>query len=206
MTTKTFVLLAFLFCIVGANAQYVQPERNDTTIIFPQTAFDSSAAHDALRRGNSAIKGVAFTRAHNAFSGNKSLYGNRINANKVTVTLFPVTPYLLEFLELKKKKQNPKKLRFVYLSDEAYYYRLTAVTNSVGEFTFPHLKPGKYYLEALIGSSSSGTYDKAVGSVEDNYGGATIYQSRNFTNNYYDLVKTFVEIKNDGDVVNIKLH
>lgn len=66
---------------------------------------------------------------------------------KITVRLYPVTPYLEEYLKL-KKKEDPSKLRFVYMHEIPKQYRLEAITNSSGDFTFPNLKPGKYYLEA----------------------------------------------------------
>nr|WP_262903516.1 carboxypeptidase-like regulatory domain-containing protein [Niabella beijingensis] len=121
------------------------------------------------------------------------------------VTLFPVTPYFLDFLELKKKKQNLQKLRYVYLSNEAYQFRLTAITNSNGEFTFPNMKPGRYYLETTVGQVVSGTVDVYAGHANTNYGNVNYYQQKNYSNDYYDLATKFVEIQKDGEVVEIKL-
>lgn len=201
--TINLSLLLILYASI-AKSQYVQPERNDTVKIFSQLPFDTAAAANALGRGNSTIKGVAFTRARNANTGSK-IIGSRIYAYKSLVKLFPVTPYLLDFLELKKKKYNAKKLRFVYMSPQAYYYHYEAITNSTGEFTFPHLKPGKYYLETVVGQIVSGTYDKYAGHAEDGYGGINYYQTQSFSNRYDDLVTKFVEITNDGQVLEIKL-
>ncbi len=197
-------MLAFTLFTFIARGQYVQPERNDTTYIYPQTKFDSVVAINALGRGASTIKGVAYVRR--AANGNKALFASRINANRSTVVLFPVTPYLLEFLDLKKKKQNEKKLRFVYMSKQAWYYHYTAITNSTGEFTFPNLKPGKYYLETTVGVNYSGTYDKYAGHADDGYGGINYYQQQSYNTNRYYLTFAFVNIDNDGQVVGVELH
>jgi hypothetical protein len=41
-------------------AQYVQPERDDTVRLFAKTPFDTLQARQALARGKSTVKGVAF--------------------------------------------------------------------------------------------------------------------------------------------------
>jgi len=201
----TLLSLLLMVCAPVLHAQYVQPERNDTVYIFPKSLFDSSAAHDALRKGTATIKGEAFTKQKNAYGFSVPM-GGHIKANKITVYLFPVTPYLLEYVDLKKSKENLKKLRFVYLSNEAYYYHLEAVTNSTGDFTFPEMKPGKYYLEAILPWAQSGTYNQYSGSGYDNYGGnINYYTPKSYTNYHYDKLAKFIEIKNDGEVLEVKL-
>src|ERR1700744_4867502 len=101
---KLLSLLLFLLPVILLKAQYVQPERNDTTYIYPQTKFDSLAARSALARGTSTIKGVAFTKPKTGF-GFKAPLAPRIYANRIKILLFPVTPYLLEYLDLKKSKE-----------------------------------------------------------------------------------------------------
>ncbi|BAV05318.1 lipoprotein [Filimonas lacunae] len=182
-------------------AQYVQKERDDTIRLWPKGTFDTVAARYALQEGNGTIKGVAFTRP------NKTIYGRtgkRIYANKIKVVLFPVTPYLLEYLDL-RKKQNPKKLKFVYLSPDAYRFRLEAVTNSTGEFTFPKMKPGKYYIQGVLGWYSSGYYDRYTGSGYNGYGTTNYYSRELYTTDHSDLLEKFVDVDNDGQVVEVKL-
>ena len=119
--------------------------------------------------------------------------------------IFPVTPYLEEYLDV-KKKENPRKLKFAYVDPVAWNTRLEAITNSDGEFTIPNLKPGKYYLEAILPWSHSGSYDQYTGSGYNNYGGRTDYYDRKsyFVNHYEKLTK-FVEIQKDNEIVKIKL-
>src|ERR1700743_958272 len=108
---KLLTLAGFLLAgCFQSRAQYVQKERDDTVRLYATTPFDSVAARNALARGNATISGVAFTRPRNGY-GFKAPLAPKIYANKVRVLLFPVTPYLLDFLEV-KKKENPRKLKF----------------------------------------------------------------------------------------------
>jgi hypothetical protein len=169
----------------------------------PKVAFDTLAARKSLARGKATIKGVAFTRPNNNVGFNIRT-GKKLFANKAKVILFPVTPYLEEFLDL-KKKENPRKLKFAYLSQEAWYFRLEAITNSDGEFTFPEMKPGKYYLEVLLNWTSSGYYDKYTGSAYNGYGTTNYYSKEYYQNGHADLLKEFIEIKEDGEILEVKL-
>lgn len=190
-----------LLTAITAHAQYVQKERDDTVRMMAKTPYDTIAARAALAEGNGTIKGVAFTRP------NKTIYGRtgkRIYANKIKVLLFPVTPYLLEYLEL-KKKENYKKLKFAYLSPEAWRFRLEAVTNSDGEFTFPKMKPGKYYLQGLLNWYTSGYYNRYTGSGYNGYGTTNYYTREQYTTNHADLLEKFVDVNSDGEVVDVKL-
>jgi hypothetical protein len=200
------IVITVVSVIPGSlKAQYVQPERDDTIRMFAQTPFDTLQAKQALARGKSTIKGVAFTRPPENSSGLHLKTGKKLLANKMRVVLYPVTPYLLEYLKL-KDKENPKKLKFAYLTPQAYYYRLEAITNSTGEFTFPEMKPGKYYLEAVLNWNSYGTYSKYTGSGYNSYGGTTNYYTKeNYTTGHADLLTKFVEVEKDGEVVEIKL-
>lgn len=184
-------------------AQYVQPERDDTIRLFAKTPFDTLQAKQALARGKSTIKGVAFTRPPDN-SGFHLKTGKKLYGNKMRVVLYPVTPYLLEYLKL-KGKENPKKLKFAYISPQAYYYRLEAITNSTGEFTFPEMKPGKYYLEAVLNWNSYGTYDRYTGSGYNGYGTTNYYTRENYTTGHADLLTKFVEVTKDNEIVEVKL-
>lgn len=197
-------LILFTDILFSANAQYVQKERDDTIRMYANTPFDSVAAASALAKGGSSIKGVAFTRPRGAY-GIKPIMGPKILGSHIRVMLFPVTPYLLDYLEV-KKKENPKKLKFAYIDPVAWRYRYEAITNSAGEFTFPLLKPGNYYLEAILPYSTTGYYDQRTGTGYDDYGGTTEYYQRQYYNiGHYDKLTDFVEIKQDGEVVTIKL-
>ncbi|RFM26982.1 carboxypeptidase-like regulatory domain-containing protein [Deminuibacter soli] len=197
----TCFFLLFFFSVCAVRAQYVQPERDDTIRIYAKTPFDTLAARAALAEGNGTIKGVAFTRAKN---NKMAITGQKLYANKMTVILFPVTPYLEEYLDL-KKKENPKKLKYVYIDPNAWRFRLTAVTNSTGEFTFPKMKPGKYYLEGILNWNTSGYYNQYTGSGYG-YGGTTDYYERKYyTVEHADKLYKYVEVTKDGEVVEVKL-
>jgi len=189
---------------IRANAQYVEKERDDTTRLFATTPFDSIAAGKALAKGEGSIKGVAFTK--NRTKDQLSVFlPQRVYANRITVLLFPVTPYLLDYLEI-KKKENPKKMKFAYIDPVAWRYRLEAITNSVGEFTFPYMKPGKYYLEAILPWTSTEYHYVDAGSVYNERGTLIPhYEQQSFNIAHYDKLYDFVEIKNNGEVVQIKL-
>ena len=203
MLKHTLLVITSLSIFSFAKSQYVQPERDDTVRVYAKTPFDTAAAKIALARGTGTIKGVAFTKPKTGFSY-KAPFANKIYANKITVLLFPVTPYLLEYLEV-KKKENPKKLKFAYIDPYALRYHLEAVTNSTGEFTFPEMKPGKYYLEAILPWKQSGTYNQYTGSGYDGYGRIDYYTPQNYSVAHYDKLTKFVDVEKDGEVVEIKL-
>lgn len=196
----SLLLLMLLLCGIG-KAQYVQPERDDTVRLYAKTPFDTTAARNALAIGTGTIKGVAFTRPEKKFYGKT---GKKILANKIKVILFPVTPYLLEYLDV-KKKENPKKLKFAYIHPDAWRFRLEAVTNSDGEFTFPKMKPGKYYLQGVLNWYSSGYYNRYSGSAYNGYGTTNYYTREQYTTDHADLLEKFVEIEKEGEVLEIKL-
>jgi hypothetical protein len=196
-----FVIVALLLC-QHLKAQYVQPERDDTIRLFAKTPFDTAQARRQLARGTGTIKGVAFTRPNDNTAFH--IKTGKLLANKMKIVLMPVTPYLLEFLDL-KKKENPKKLKFAYMSPQAWYFRLEAITNSTGEFTFPEMKPGKYYLEAVLNWSQGGTYNKYTGSAYNGYGTTNYYTPTSYTVNHADLLTKFVEVTKEGEIVEIKL-
>lgn len=201
-----YLLLIFTMALGSqyAHAQYVQPERDDTIRLMAKVPFDTMQAKKALSLGKSTIKGVAFTRPESQSLGFGIKAGKKIYANKIKVVLFPVTPYLLEFLDL-KKKENLKKLKFAYLSNEAYRFRLEAITNSDGEFTFPEMKPGKYYLEGVLKWSQDGYYNRYNGSAYNGYG-TTNYYSREYYNvGHADLLTKIVEITEEGQILEVKL-
>jgi len=195
------------------NAQYVEPEKADKeakkrkeseVVTFPTRKFDSIVAKKALALGKGKITGVAFTRTKNGY-GMK--VGQKVLANKILIQLFPVTPYFEEYYSLwkDKSKNNPKKNRYVYMDTEAYRYRLEAVTNSSGEFTFPDMKPGKYYLWANLDYSRSYSYNQYTGSGYDGYGRIDYYSPSSYNKNFSEFLELFVEVKADGEIVNVKL-
>lgn len=95
----------------------------------------------------------------------------------------------------------------MYLSAEAYKYRLEAITNSDGEFTFPEMKPGRYFLQGFLGWAHNGYYNEYTGTGYNSYGGQTdYYQQKTYSVNHEDRIEEFVELKENGEIVKVKLH
>ena len=210
---KILSLLSITALSFAVHAQYVEPEKADKeeakrkaseVITMPTLKFDSLQAKNALALGKGKIVGEAFTREKNGY-GMKIL--GKVKANKIKVILFPVTPYFEEYYKLwsDKSKNNPKKNRYVYMDKDAYRYRIEAVTNSDGEFTFPDMKPGKYYLYGSMGYTKTYSYNKYTGSGYDNYGRIDYYSPSSYSKGFDEFLETFVEVKTDGEVVKVKL-
>jgi len=210
---KILIILSFCTLSSTITAQYVEPEKADKeaakrkaseVITMPTLKFDSLQAKKMLALGKGKIVGEAFTRKKNGY-GMKVL--GKVPANKVTIQLYPVTPYFEEYYKLwsDKSKNNPKKNRFVYMDNSAYRYRIEAVTNSDGEFTFPDMKPGKYYMWATMDYSLNYNYNKYTGSGYDNYGRIDYYTPSSYNKDFSEFLEAFVEVKSDGEIVKVKL-
>lgn len=180
-------------------AQYVEKEEEEKiTALYPEVVFDSIQAKKALALGKGKITGVAFTKT--------APLAPRIYANNMKIMLFPVTPYFEAWYKLRKSKENLRKRRYVYMSDQAFRYRLEAISNSVGKFTFPDMKPGKYFLQGFMNWSSTGSYDQLTGTSYGSYGTqANHYEKKYYTQNHEERLEEFVEIKEDGEIVKVKL-
>jgi len=193
---KIYLLFfVIFFTIVKVRAQDSRTSTNDTIKLKSTVPFDLDAAKLALGEGKSTIKGRISMTLPPA-DGAKTFYGSNL-----TVYLMPVTPYLLDFLEL-RKEEDPKRLKFAYLSPQAWKYRLEAVSNGQGEFAFYHMKPGKYYLEVYFPWQYSGYDNQYVGSE----GNTDYYQKQYFSTNYDQMLSKIVEIKKDGVTEKAKLH
>ncbi|KQN28648.1 hypothetical protein ASE92_19735 [Pedobacter sp. Leaf41] len=211
---KMICLMALIVSCNCIRAQYVEPEkaekeaikRKATEIItYPSIKFDSVQTRNALTEGKGKITGVAFTRPRGTYGANNP--PKKILAGKVKIQLFPVTPYFEEYYKLwkDKSKNNPKNNKYVYMADRAFRLRLEAITNSSGEFTFPNMKPGKYYLFANVNYDLSYNDKEYTGSGYNAYGKTDYYKQNAYAKNYNDFLETFVEVKTDGETVNIKL-
>ncbi|WP_131537185.1 hypothetical protein [Pedobacter nototheniae] len=193
---KTHLVLTTLILLFSAVTLKAQK-----AAYYPQVPFDSIQAKNMLALGKSSIEGVAFTRPKNGY-GMK--VGSKILAQNVVVTLFPVTPYFEEWYKLRGKMENKK--TSVYMSEQAFRYRITVNTDSYGRFKFDKMKPGKYFLQSFASYSRSGSTPVYRGSGYNNYGGRTdYYDYQSYTNNYTDRIEEFVEITRDGQAIEMKL-
>ena len=165
---------------------------------YPQVPFDSLQAKSMLALGASSIEGVAYTKVPGEWGAKK------IFAANVVVTLYPVTHYFDEWYRLRGKLENKK--NSVYMSEQAFKYRLTVQTDGYGRFKFDKMKPGKYFLQSFASYTKSGSTPVYRGSGYNNYGGRTdYYDYQNYTNNFTDRIEEFVEITRDGQALEIKL-
>ena len=168
------------------------------TAYYPQVPFDSLQAKSMLGLGTSSIEGLAYAKVPGQW-GSKKLY-----ATNVVVTLFPVTAYFNEWYKLRGKLENKK--NSVYMSEQAFRYRITVQTDEYGRFKFDKMKPGKYFLQSFASYSKSGSTPVYRGSGYNTYGGRTdYYDYQNYTNNYTDRIEEFVEITRGGQAIEIKL-
>ncbi len=176
---------------------------------YPQAFFDKKMAREMLSFGNSTIEGVASTKQKNNW-GIKPLLGQKHYAPKGTVVmLFPVTPYFEEFYNMRKKYENKKTT--VYMSEDAFKYKLEALTDDYGRFKFEKLKPGKYYLETIVNFTATASYQQQTGTSDayNGYGGylysTPIYQTFFYGYSAGNRESKFVEIKQDGELKEISL-
>ena len=181
---------------------------------FPQVFFDKKQAEAQLGAGKSTIEGVAFTREKRTIpftmGAVKVKTGKKHMARPNTVVmLFSVTEYFTEFYNLRKKLES--KTKQVLMSNEAFAVRREAYTDDYGRFRFENLKVGKYYLETIVDFTAVGSYKQQTGtSTAYNAYGTPLYSTPIYETFFYDYEAAhreskFVEVKKDGQVIEIKL-
>lgn len=165
--------------------------------IFPSGNFDANLAKAALQRGSSTIKGRACTRTD----------GMIFDASGVTVVLYPVTPYLEEWYELRDKKEGKK--TSVFMSREAVKFCITTKCDRDGRFVFEGLKPGRYFIQIMHSFNQLKTARVYEGSNTIQNG--PVRETTNYYRDYdYTVARAkrlekFVEIKDDGDTKKITI-
>jgi hypothetical protein len=176
--------------------------KNKINVIYPSVPFDSLRAKSALAIGKAAIQGVAFTKPKTMY-GYKAPLAKRIYGANIRVILYPVTPYLEEWYRLRNKKEG--KRTQVYLSNDAAKYGLYTTTDSYGRFTFDRMKPGTYFLQAILNWQHTASRDVYQGSGYDNYGRTDFYSRQYYNVGHSDRLEEFVTVERDGSVVKVKL-
>lgn len=193
------------FCkTMGAVAKYAQelnyasrsapPGRDDLNKLRPKSTFDAAAARRALEEGSGTIEGVACT-VH---------AGVRTRAFGMPIALFPVTPYLHEFLELSRSAKEGRDQLDI---DPAFFQHvLVGETNDNGAFRFSRLKPGRYYLTMTAGASIQRERDVVVGTYTNAYGSRTnITRKQPYVTHFGGVIYEFVEITQPGQTVRTTL-
>ena len=143
---KKILFVALIVCglfLLPQNAYSQKIVKVD--IVQPQSPFDFKLATDMINGGSSTIKGKILFETKTGFFTKDKTWGKAGNK----VTLYPITPYFAEFLELRKKDKKDK--RMAAISREANSFRIETKVYSVeGDFMFAGLKPGKYFIEGFV--------------------------------------------------------
>jgi tetratricopeptide (TPR) repeat protein len=171
--------------------------------LFPATEFDAKTAAEAIKEGSSTLTGRACAYVRNGLWG---LGGTeRFDAAKVRVALFPWSPYLQQWYELRERKED--KDTGVFIGQEAQQQALQTKTNQKGEFVFSRLKPGKYFLQIVFNFTQVKTKRVNMGSDVSQVGNVVItqnyYQDRDFFIDRNSRLESFVDIAKDGEVKKI---
>ena len=179
----------------------------------PSIPFDEPAAKAQLEPGTATIRGTlsakegkALIKALNISKSHKAYKGT-------VVTLMPHSAYIDAWLALNKKLNRKSTLEKAALSAQANSYRiLTKVSDDQGSFSFPGLKPGKYFIYAdvdfVVGGSSfvqTGTVTTSsvvTGQVLDSR--ATGYYEP-YAVNVSKFVTGIVTVSTDGETVEANL-
>lgn len=200
MKTQLFLIIS-LFTGIFSFAQ--------KNTFYPQTFFDKKQAQEMISYGKSTIEGVASTKQKNAYGFKAPLAKKQYAREGTVVMLFPCTEYFNEWYKLRSKKENKKTQ--ILMSEDAFKYRIEATTDAYGRFKFEKMKPGKYYLEAIVDFTATSSYRQQT-ATETGYNayGQALYSTPVYSTFFYNYNSAnrenkFVEIKEDGQLLEIKL-
>lgn len=196
---KSFIYLLAIAIILGCNPLKEADRRassSEVKVIYPTQTFDSSLAKKMLSPGNATIKGIIYKKTNQL-----ALVGGKTYGQNVTIELFPATPYLLEWHDLKEKMED--RHTKVYASQEAYTYRRYVISDGYGRFTFNNIRPGKYYLQASLTTTRSYLRDVEVGS---NSYGTKYFQKERYSSSKKHFLEKFVEITTEKEIVEVVLN
>lgn len=196
---KSIISLLAVVIFVGCNP-IKEADRKassaEVKTIYPTQTFDSLLAKKMLSPGNATIKGVIYKKTNKM-----ALVGGKTYGQNVTIELFPATPYLLEWHDLKEKKEDQHTK--VYASQEAYKYRRYVISDGYGRFAFDNIRPGKYYLQASLTTTKSYLRDVEVGS---NSYGTKYFQKERYSSSKNHFLEKFVEVNAEREIVEIILN
>lgn len=177
----------------GPESRTAAPEKQ-LNVLRPSSTFDLAAAKAALEPGTSTIRGTGCIRRA----------GNLILASNQHVYLYPATPYLKEAMDL-IAKAKPGKDR-LEIDPKAIATRMDGMSNPQGQFQFTRMKSGTYYIFTTLQSAINGVQDIDRGSQQTGQNEITFYHELvPYTNQYEDILQKYVDIKKDGDTVDITL-
>ncbi|OOG17188.1 hypothetical protein BWD42_17190 [Sphingobacterium sp. CZ-UAM] len=192
---KTFFIN---FLLLFSVPYYIKAQKAPK-VIFPKSTFDVVQAKRMISSdGKATLRGTV----------------SRNSNYKVNVVeLYPCTDYFYEWYELKKKDKKGKK--HIYMSNEAYSYRILTKIQADGSFEFKGLNPGKYYINTLVYETKSGIGERQVGTetvtTKNGYGhllssyDRPIMEKYRFLYETVDRLESFTEISSEEQTVNVTL-
>lgn len=193
---SSFIVFSFAFSFISKAQK--QPD-----FVLPEAAFNKEEAYKMLEEGTNSIQG--------RISLKKRGYVNYPGFSD-KVLLYPITPHLLEYIELKKKYNSKKKQ--AAMTKEAAMARIeTKTTDDKGNFAFSNLKPGKYYIVSWV------TWEKVTRNVVQtgpalvSVNGLGIQMGGSYapTETRYDAtayekeIGEFIEITGDKQVITVNI-
>ena len=158
----------------------------------PTAPFDKVQATQAIGQGTSTIRGSACAGSRGAI----------FEAPGRQVYLFPVTPYLEEWVKLMRKAKPDERLT---MSPEVFATRMETVTNSQARFEFPQMKPGKYFLYMNFDFDQAMYNDVLVNRRNTGYYIINDYERQNFLVRHNYVLEKFVTVEKDEQTVKISL-
>lgn len=196
MNRKTLLLFTCIACL--AAGPLTTRAQKAPEYIYPTAPFDEAATEKLIEPGTGVVKGYAYMKVKG-----KETFPDKGR----TVLLFPVTPYLLEFLELKKKYPEGGK-KEASMVNAAFTYRIQAkFIDDRGNFIFTGVKPGKYVLLAYLPyekkkgvSLQTGEY-RGINLNTGAFESAPIYTRYRQYFKYEKEMTSFIEVKSEGEVV-----
>lgn len=191
-------LIVFLLSFSSLARAQKQPE-----YILPTSPFNKEEAYNMLEEGTNSIQGRISLKKRGwvNYPGFKDI-----------VLLYPVTPYLVAYLALKKQYNGKKKL--AVMTTEATMARIeTKTIDSEGNFEFTNIKPGKYYIVSWVTWEKVTRNEVQTGPTIVNYNmlGIAMGAAYTPTETRYDAtayekeIGEFVEVVGEGKVVTINI-
>ncbi len=183
------LILLFVFAITNSFSQ------KNIELVYPKTPFDSDLAAKLLDdTGTSVINGAAFVN-------------NKPVGYYVKIFLFPLTPYIEEYLALENQLGQKGKKR-ASMSPLALSYRLITISEDAKTFKFTNLRPGKYYIESYVTKTKEKKGAYYVGqegvTFEGSYiSGPPIFQEYTYNKSKQYHMSGIAEITNDGQTVEV---
>lgn len=192
------VIIVFL-----SGLSFVAQAQTKTEFILPTAAFNKAETYKMLEEGTNSIQGRVSLK--------KRGWVNYPDF-KDKVLLYPVSPHLLEFIELKKKYNSKKKQ--AAMTKEAAMCRIeTKTMDSKGNFVFNNLKPGKYYIVTWVTWEKVRRNEVQTGPVVASYnmlgiqvgGGYVPTETRYDATAFEREIGEFIEVTGNGEVITVNI-